>query len=50
MFSISDGVDTEFAESYDEAYEIALDWSVEEHGTIVKVTDEETGKVTEVWA
>lgn len=49
-FRISRGPDSEWAETYDDAYEIALDWSVEEHGAIVTIEDQRTGKLTEVWA
>lgn len=49
-FRISLGPDVEWAETYGEAYELALDWSVEEHGAIVTIEDMETGKLTEVWA
>lgn len=49
-FRISLGPDMEWADDYEEAYEIALDWSVEEHGAIVTVEDQRTGKITEVWA
>ena len=49
-FRISYGPEMEWADSWAEAYEIALDWSVEEHGAIINIEDQRTGKITQVWA
>lgn len=49
-FRIFYGPDMEWADSWVEAHEIALDWSVDEHGANINIEDQRTGKITQVWA
>lgn len=49
-FLISFGSDVEWASDFDQARDIAFDWSVEEHGARITIEDERTGQMTEVWA
>lgn len=48
-FRISFGPDMEWASTYEEARDIAFDWSVEEHGACVTIEDP-FGQLTQVWA
>lgn len=49
-FRISYGPDMEWADTYEEAYEIALDWSIEEHGALITIEDLRTGLLSQVWS
>ena len=49
-FRISFGPDMEWADTFEEAREIALDWSVEEHGANITIEDQRTGKLFQVFA
>ena len=49
-FRISYGPDSEWANDYEKAREIALDWSIEEHGANITIEDLRTGELTQVWA
>lgn len=49
-FRIYYGPEMEWAETYEEAHEIALDWSIEEHGANITIEDLRTGELKQVWA
>lgn len=49
-FSVEYQGEYEYADDYEDAFEIALDWSVQEAGASINILDNYTGQLREVVA